>query len=222
MSSPFIGAAWRSLEPKSLQHAIRARSRPQFAPPHIEPLARPDGTETERRLERELSQILSRPPVRRRHGHLDKLELLYEIEPDEPPATMLFVGPHFHDQAATEPSVYLSNSRDADAGDASGGDHEDAYGNQPLHGTEIDPRNTNWLKTARRARRNRTLRLAASWAITISVGLFIILMAAAILFGLPDGRFALHEQAVLAATREFGTGAANPEPSVTRWRLDKR
>jgi hypothetical protein len=101
-------------------------------------------------------------------------------------------------------------------GDVGGGDALEALG----RGAELKPSNTNWLRTARRARRNRKLRFAASWAITILVGGFIILVAAAILFGIPGGKFAYRKEAVLAATPDFAASPARAEQLETRWRLD--
>lgn len=91
---------------------------------------------------------------------------------------------------------------------------------EPAVSPRLEPRNTNWLLTARRARRNRKLRLAASWVITILVGGFIIAVAAAILFGIPGGKFAFREEALLAATPELGVTPARTALSDTRWHLD--
>lgn len=219
MNSPFRAFS-RSPEPNSLQHAIRARSAAYLAPPHVEPLARPDPNDAERRLEQELSQILSRRPAKRPLRPTVSTNSYADIEPNEPPPrTMPFVGAHFqrapHDVHAGHPADALEDNAigaDDDAGDAY------ALATSP----PLEPSNTNWLLTARRARRNRKLRLAASWVITILVGGFIILVAAAIVFGIPGGKFAFREEAVLAATPEFNTtpSPARTALSDTRWHLD--
>lgn len=179
-----------------------ARRRPiEHIPPAITPTgdsADQDFSEAELRLAQELSLLLARRPVKRPRPH--PMQAYADIEPPEPAPRVLSSGSRIDQSEASERSTLT--------------------GPEPPDDRErLQSYNTNWLATARRIRRNRNLRLVASWSITLLVGGFIISVAAIILFGPPGGKFAFRQQEAAGGEgAEIRTSQAAP-PEV-RWQLD--
>ncbi|WP_152024931.1 hypothetical protein [Candidatus Filomicrobium marinum] len=221
MMSLFRGSA-RSDEETKARATAPPRMRRRLNPLQRQAEHPPTPTvpsDVEWRLEQELSAVLSRRPMRHRHfdDQTERSHAYADIEaPEPPPRTLPFVGPH--------PSTL--NQTTEETGETDSLFFVDEYAEEEVWpntknagARSSDLKNTNWLLTARRARRNRGLRRIASWLITIIVGGFIISIAAAILFGIPGNeKFAFRKNAALEAP-------AVSEPTRTaltkpRWRLD--
>lgn len=156
-----------------------------------------DSSETELRLAQELSLLLARRPVKRPRPH--PMQAYADIEPPEP-----------------APRVLSSGSR---TGQSEAGERSTLTGPEPPNDRErLQSYNTNWLATARRIRRNKNLRLVASWSITLLVGGFIVSVAAIILFGPPGGKFTIRQQEAAGGDAEIRTSQAAPPEA--RWQLD--
>lgn len=193
----FRGLSWippsGPLRPPPAQHAgARATRRSGSS-------ADQGHSDTEWRLEQELATLLSRKPARRPRNH--PLSSYADIEPPEPPARLLTSGAHLDEPDSNERLITE--------------DQED-----PNHRPRLQSYNTNWLRTARRLHRNHSLRLVASWSITIVVGSFIVTVAAVILFGPPGGKFAFRKNLEVVAETGLETGSMPMDVSETRWRLD--
>lgn len=221
---PELHGASRSRRGASLSHALHplgSKERPALRP---EPPAAHEASDSERRLEQELSQLLSRRPVRSPDHQSSPNHSYAEIEPDEPlPRTVPFVGPHAPSQDGADAKAVDAATSAASEGpsdDGSAGDDAATHSESSPRPT-LDPDRTNWFRAARRARRNRRLRFVGSWLITILVGGFIVSIAAMILFGMPVGKFAVQEQQTRqAANEDIMATPGRMAASRTRWHLN--
>jgi len=173
MSLPFNTPAPAESKSGSLSQAVLADADADAPAEQAKPAPQSVRSDSQRRLERELSKILERRPSKKSKRKV-RSTINADIEPPEPPS---------------RPGLGSSPA-----------DETDSASGYEMTRAELEARNTAWLENARRARRRQSLRLAASWLVALLVAGFIVAIVAAILFGMPGIKTAdRHPDAVLTA-----------------------